>query len=65
MGKNESFAAVMPVAMLILMLYLTPFVTLTAKELRVYAISTVFLILNTDGQGIALSMPVDRTVGIS
>ena len=42
---KESFAAVMPVALLVFVLYLTPFVTLTAKELRVYAISTVFLIL--------------------
>ena len=42
---KESFAAVMPVALLVLVLYLTPFVTLTAKELRVYAISTFFLIL--------------------
>lgn len=42
---KESFASVMPVAALVLFLYVTPLVTLTRHELKVFVISTVFLIL--------------------
>lgn len=39
---REFFAAVMSVTLRVLMVYLTPFVMLTAKELRVHAMSAVF-----------------------
>ena len=42
---RESFSAVMPVAALVLILYATPFVTLTGHELKVFVISTAFLVL--------------------
>ncbi len=42
---KESFASVMPVAALVLFLYVTPLVTLTGHELKVFVLSTVFLIL--------------------
>ncbi len=41
---KESFSSAMPVAALVLLIYVTPFATLSFKELLVFLISTVFLI---------------------
>ena len=46
---KESLSSVLPVALIVLVIYLTPLVSLTAKELTAFLVCTFFLVL-----GIAL-----------